>query len=70
VLYTDGVLEARDADGRQFGQDRLAALLATCAGRSADGIARRIEMAVLVHCPEVTDDMAIVVLRATGRRAF
>jgi serine phosphatase RsbU (regulator of sigma subunit) len=68
VLYTDGVLEARDEGGRQFGQDGLAALLATCAGRSADGIARRIEVAVLAHCPEVPDDMAIVVLRATGRR--
>jgi sigma-B regulation protein RsbU (phosphoserine phosphatase) len=70
VLYTDGVVEARDAEGRQFGQDGLAALLATCAGRSAAGIARRVELAVLAHSPNLADDMAIVVIRATGRRAL
>jgi sigma-B regulation protein RsbU (phosphoserine phosphatase) len=65
VLYTDGVIEARDDAGEQFGQDRLVALLATCAGRSAAGVARRIELAALAHSPELSDDMAVVVLRAT-----
>lgn len=65
VLYTDGVVEARDAAGEQFGQDRLVGLLATCAGRSAAGIARRIELATLAHSAQMADDMAIVVLRAT-----
>jgi serine phosphatase RsbU (regulator of sigma subunit) len=65
VLVTDGVLEARDDDGTQFGTERLAALLATCAGRSAAGIARRIERSVLDHRGErADDDIAIVVLRA------
>jgi hypothetical protein len=68
VLYTDGVIEARNAAGDQFGQDRLVDLLATCAGRSAAGIARRIELAALAHSPELADDMAVVVIRATGRR--
>ncbi len=68
VLYTDGVVEARDASGEQFGQERLVALLATCAGRSAAGIARRIELAALAHSPTLSDDMAIVVVRSTGRR--
>lgn len=67
VLYTDGVVEARDRLGEQFGQDRLVRLLSTCAGRSAAGIARRIELAALAHSPELADDMAIVVVRATGR---
>lgn len=67
VLYTDGVVEARDASGDQFGQERLVALLATCAGRSAAGIARRIELAALAHSPTLSDDMAIVVVRSTGR---
>jgi len=67
VLYTDGVVEARDDSGEQFGQNRLVALLATCAGRSADGIARRIELAALAHSPALSDDMAVVVVRATGR---
>ncbi|HEV2759101.1 MAG TPA: GAF domain-containing SpoIIE family protein phosphatase [Acidimicrobiales bacterium] len=63
VLYTDGVVEARNAAGEQFGQDRLVALLSTCAGRSAAGIARRIELAAQAHSPALSDDMAIVVLR-------
>jgi sigma-B regulation protein RsbU (phosphoserine phosphatase) len=65
VLVTDGVLEARDAEGHEFGFDRLQALLATCAGRSAEGIARRIERSVLDHREDrADDDLAIVVLRA------
>jgi serine phosphatase RsbU (regulator of sigma subunit) len=65
VLVTDGVLEARNADGNEFGFDRLTELLATCAGRSAEGIARRIERSVLDHREDrADDDLAIVVLRA------
>ena len=65
VLVTDGVLEARDSDGKEFGFERLEALLATCAGRSAEGIARRIERSVLDHRGDrADDDLAIVVLRA------
>jgi serine phosphatase RsbU (regulator of sigma subunit) len=67
VLYTDGVTEARAADGEQFGEERLVALLAGCAGRTADGIARRIELAARDHLvSHQHDDMAIVVLRSTG----
>ena len=66
VLYTDGVVEARDSAGVQFGQDRLVALLSTCAGRSAACIARRIELATIAHSPKMSDDMAIVVLRTTS----
>jgi hypothetical protein len=66
VFVTDGVLEARDDEGAEYGYDRLQALLATCAGRSAEGIARRIERSVLDHRGErADDDMAIVVLRAS-----
>jgi len=66
VLVTDGVLEARDDHGDEFGFDRLATLLSTCTGRSAAGIARRIERNVLDHRGErADDDIAIVVLRAT-----
>jgi serine phosphatase RsbU (regulator of sigma subunit) len=65
VLYTDGVIEARNEEGEEFGLDRLAELLGTCSGRSAEGIARRIERSVLDHRGERTeDDVAIVVLRA------
>jgi serine phosphatase RsbU (regulator of sigma subunit) len=63
VLYTDGVIEARDREREVFGVERLTALLATCAGRSASGIARRIERAALDYADEQPDDIAIVVLR-------
>jgi len=67
VFVTDGVLEARDAEGREFGFNRLKDLLATCAGRSAEGIARRIERSVLDHREDrADDDLAIVVLRAAS----
>jgi serine phosphatase RsbU (regulator of sigma subunit) len=65
VLYTDGVIEARSPDGDEYGQDRLEDLLARGAGRTADGIARRVELAVIDHQAERTlDDVAILVLRA------
>jgi GAF domain-containing protein len=64
ILYTDGTTEARDRAGEQFGTGRLTRLLGTCAGRSATGIARRLELAVLDHRGEVTaDDLAILVVR-------
>ena len=64
VLYTDGVTEARDPKGRLFGGGRLRDLLAGCAGRTADGVARRVDVAVRDHQEGVTtDDVAVVVLR-------
>ncbi len=65
VLYTDGVIEARDAKGVQFGLEGLAVLLRGCAGRTAAGIARRIELAAMdFQGDTASDDVAIVVARA------
>jgi serine phosphatase RsbU (regulator of sigma subunit) len=63
VLYTDGVIEARNEDRELYGSERLAALVASCAGRTATGVARRIELDVLNHAALTTDDIAILVLR-------
>ena len=58
-------IEARDGTGDQFGLTRLARLLATSTGRSAPGVARRLELVVLDHRGDQSvDDLAIVVLRA------
>lgn len=66
VLYTDGVVEARAADGEQFGQHRLEDVVARCAGRTADGIARRVELAAMdFQGGDAADDVAVVVARAT-----
>ena len=66
VLYTDGVIEARDpSTGEFFGQERLESLLSQCAGRTADGIARRLELAVIDHqAGQTLDDVAILVVRS------
>jgi serine phosphatase RsbU (regulator of sigma subunit) len=66
VLYTDGVVEARPPDGEFFGEKGLATVLASCVGRTADGIARRLELAVIDHLGGLPqDDVAILVLRAS-----
>ena len=63
ILYTDGVVEARDKDGELFGLERLASLAATSSGRTAEGIARRIELAAVGHAAGTVDDIAVLVLR-------
>jgi PAS domain S-box-containing protein len=63
ILYTDGVTEARGADGR-FGQARLIALLKQCTALDAEAIASRIEQEVLrFQVGKLRDDMALMVIR-------
>src|SRR4051812_6624043 len=63
VLYTDGVIEASPGE-RAFGPDRLAALLAGCAGRDAPSVGAAIEDEVLrVQDGSVRDDVAVLVAR-------
>lgn len=65
VLYTDGVVEARDPDGVQYGYQRLQEVVAAAAGRPSAGIARRLEAAVADFTGgDIIDDVAILVLRA------
>jgi serine phosphatase RsbU (regulator of sigma subunit) len=65
VLYTDGVVEARN-DGELYGAERLDAVLAARRERSAKEIA----LGVLEDCRafggELADDCAIVVIKRTG----
>jgi GAF domain-containing protein len=66
VLYTDGVTDARGADGR-FGTERLAGVLAAATGLEPDEVANRVDEALLAfeEGPQ-RDDVALLVLRATG----
>jgi serine phosphatase RsbU (regulator of sigma subunit) len=65
VLYTDGVVEARN-DGELYGAERLDAVLAARRERSAKEIA----LGILEDCRafggELADDCAIVVIKRTG----
>ncbi|MGN6331451.1 MAG: PP2C family protein-serine/threonine phosphatase [Motilibacteraceae bacterium] len=71
LLYTDGATEARHRTGSEtielFGEDRLRALLAAAGGAPAADIAERIEAGVLdFQAGQPADDLAVLVLRATG----
>ena len=63
VLVTDGVLEARDASGTQFGETGLRQVLAGVARRTAEQTAAAIEAAVLDHRKgDRSDDFAILAI--------
>jgi PAS domain S-box-containing protein len=63
VLYTDGVIEARNGE-RTFGQDGLEDLVERLRGLDAQTIAERIEReALALQGEHVRDDVAIFVLR-------
>jgi serine phosphatase RsbU (regulator of sigma subunit) len=68
LCVTDGVTERRDDDGRLLDDDDgLSSLLAGCRDLSAGAVAARIQRAVSEFGAEPpSDDMAVLVLRATG----
>jgi len=69
VLYTDGVTERHEGD-QFFDEEGLGAVLARCAGFTAAAIAERIETAARVFVEnELSDDLAIMVIRLPARSA-
>jgi sigma-B regulation protein RsbU (phosphoserine phosphatase) len=67
VLYTDGIVEARDTEGRQFGMEATKRLILENRDKRPQDISRALLAAVETHCagsPYVRDDIAIVVIRA------
>ncbi|NYJ07982.1 PP2C family protein-serine/threonine phosphatase [Petropleomorpha daqingensis] len=69
VLYTDGVTEARDPSGREFGEARLVEYLrrAAAADQPPPETVRRLTRAVLAHQRGVLQDDASILLAAWGR---
>jgi len=67
-LYTDGLSEAANRSGEEFGLDRLEGFLGTLRGRSAGAIASacRDEVRRFQGGEPNRDDLAIMVLRRTG----
>jgi PAS domain S-box-containing protein len=64
VFYTDGITEARGPDGSFFGEERLRALLRSCAGLGAPAIAERLRDVTLEYGEgSPRDDLAVLVLR-------
>ncbi|TQM15571.1 PP2C family protein-serine/threonine phosphatase [Pseudonocardia kunmingensis] len=72
LLYSDGVEEARDADGEEFGTDRLIALAERAAadGLPAPETLRRLAHAVREHRgASLRDDATLVLVQWSGRAA-
>jgi PAS domain S-box-containing protein len=67
LLYTDGVIDARPAVGRPFGDERLRDALAAGAGRDADGVLAIVDAAVRAYAPgPPRDDKALLAIRPLG----
>jgi serine phosphatase RsbU (regulator of sigma subunit) len=69
VLYTDGVVEARD--GRElYGEQRLRALLSELGGAQADDLAEAVAAAAVTHAHDrPRDDLAVLVAVVQGPTA-
>ena len=68
-IYTDGLTEATDADGRLFGMDRMVDVLNTCPAASSDTIIRTMRHAVddFVQEAEQFDDLTMLCMEYKGR---
>ncbi len=65
VLYTDGVTEARDGTGEQFGEERLVATLRAGSSATAGGAVAAVHAAVEEHrrgSRHASDDLAVLAL--------
>jgi sigma-B regulation protein RsbU (phosphoserine phosphatase) len=68
VFYSDGILDARNRHGHSFGQERVAAIVADCATKSADCVVNEIFKAVTDHAAGVDtfDDQTVVAIKVKG----
>ena len=68
VVFTDGVSEAFDAEGREFGLPRIAELLGQATGQGAREVVERVqaEVARFAQGVEQADDITCVVLHCHG----
>jgi PAS domain S-box-containing protein len=65
ILYTDGLIEARDADREFFGEGELQNTLAACEGLGADQLAGRLlEEVERFTGGRLSDDLALLVIEA------
>jgi sigma-B regulation protein RsbU (phosphoserine phosphatase) len=63
VLFTDGVTEARNADGEEFGEDRLARVVMDHRTLSADALHQKVlETVNNFGTGEISDDVTLMVL--------
>jgi len=75
VFISDGILDARNRHGHSFGQERVEAIVAGCASKSADCVVNELFKAVTEHAAGVDtcDDQTVVAIKvkadqSSGRR--
>lgn len=62
VVYTDGVTEANDARGEEFGEERLVDVVKANRVAGPDGLLRKIQETVMTHSAgEQADDLTLVI---------
>jgi phosphoserine phosphatase RsbU/P len=68
VMFSDGILDARNRKGELFGRDRVEKIVADCAHQSADCIVNSLFEAVAEHSAgvETFDDQTVVAIRVRG----
>ena len=67
VLLTDGVIEARNADGEEFGMARVCREIEHACDRPVEQIRDRLLAAVASWERAVEDDASVIVIRRAGR---
>jgi serine phosphatase RsbU (regulator of sigma subunit) len=63
LLYTDGILDARDGAGARFGEARLSALVAEYGDASAEGVVEHLRRALADFTPAAGDDVCLLAAR-------
>ncbi len=61
-VYTDGVIEAMDMQGNQFGESRMEAILLECAEEAPGAVLRRMRKAITSFCRDApqSDDITMI----------
>lgn len=68
VLFSDGILDARNRAGDMFGRSRVEQIVANCSGSSADSVVNALFEAVAQHVAgeEAFDDQTVVAIKVKG----
>ena len=68
LVYSDGLVEATNSRGEEYGEGKLRELLATVTEKSVDDIRRAIRgsLAAFSEAAELRDDLTIVVAQFTS----
>ncbi len=66
VLFTDGLTEARDVDGAEYGSERLAGLLNRLSPRTASDVVDACLRDLHAHAGVRGDDLSLLVLRRSA----